>query len=165
MKLTTNQFQPCQHPSHEIRLRTLSNQSTAVHKQCLACGESLAGAISKSKFTPEQLAALPPYNDTLRQEYWDKKSAERKAAVDEELKALKVFNQAEYEEYLRSPEWRDKRDIVMKRDNYVCQGCLNARATDIHHKTYSHLYRELLFQLISVCRKCHKILHNREDEQ
>lgn len=57
--------------------------------------------------------------------------------------------------YMQTPKWRAKREAVMRRDNGVCQACLSARASDVHHLTYNHLFDEPLFDLIAVCRPCH----------
>jgi hypothetical protein len=60
-----------------------------------------------------------------------------------------------YEKYIVSPEWYVLRDIIMKRDGFVCQIC-NKPAEEVHHLTYKHLGNEHLFELISLCKKCHK---------
>ena len=70
-----------------------------------------------------------------------------------------VSRQLIYEAYLKSFEWHVKRDKALKRDNYICQGCLNKKAEVVRDKTYDHLGNELLFELVSLCRPCHKIAH------
>lgn len=69
----------------------------------------------------------------------------------------------QYEEYLRTDKWRNKRELVLKRDNYVCQACLTNKATQAHHKTYEHVFDEFLFELISVCKECHDLIHSKND--
>lgn len=64
--------------------------------------------------------------------------------------------QAWYQSYLRSPEWRDKRSKVMERAKGVCEGCLVARATEVHHTTYKHVGNEFLWELRAICRGCHE---------
>ena len=56
---------------------------------------------------------------------------------------------------MSSPAWAKKRDLVLKRDNYICQACLQEPATMVHHKTYIHFGDEPLFDLESVSDKCH----------
>jgi 5-methylcytosine-specific restriction endonuclease McrA len=63
-----------------------------------------------------------------------------------------------YNEYLNSPEWKEKREIVFKRDNNKCQSCLNKDATQVHHKDGQFRMNEPLFTLVSVCDKCHEII-------
>jgi 5-methylcytosine-specific restriction endonuclease McrA len=72
---------------------------------------------------------------------------------------------ADYDAYRQTPEWRERRRLVLERDNYVCQACRQRRATQAHHLTYKHLKREPLFDLVAVCKPCHDALHNRDQEQ
>ena len=60
-----------------------------------------------------------------------------------------------YDEYLQSDKWKAIRLKVLKRDNNLCQGCLEAPAQDVHHITYDNFGDELMFELLSVCRDCH----------
>src|SRR5262249_17294921 len=68
-----------------------------------------------------------------------------------------------YESYLSSPEWDDRRALVLKRARGICEGCGQVPATEVHHLTYSHVGNELLWQLVAVCRRCHARVHNPED--
>jgi 5-methylcytosine-specific restriction endonuclease McrA len=61
----------------------------------------------------------------------------------------------EYKEYLNSDKWKTKRERVLDRDNYLCQACLSAKATQVHHLTYSHVFNEPMFDLVSICKRCH----------
>ena len=65
-----------------------------------------------------------------------------------------------YARYLETSDWQIKRQQVLKRDNYICQGCLTNKATEVHHLTYDNVTDELLFQLVSVCRSCHDKIHS-----
>jgi hypothetical protein len=64
-----------------------------------------------------------------------------------------------YEEYLASAAWRRKRDLVMWRSGNICEGCLSAKATEVHHRTYDHVGDELLYELVAPCRACHGRAH------
>lgn len=69
------------------------------------------------------------------------------------------YSRREYrEEYLRSPEWRIRRDKIIARDP-VCTLCDANRSTDAHHLTYERIHFELETDLIGVCRDCHNIIH------
>jgi 5-methylcytosine-specific restriction endonuclease McrA len=72
-----------------------------------------------------------------------------------------TFDQDEYEEYLQSAEWAEIRDRVLERDDYICQGCLKEEATQVHHKTYDHVFEEFAFELIALCETCHARFHGR----
>ena len=61
----------------------------------------------------------------------------------------------EHSDYLRSYDWKNRRDRVLQRDGYMCQACLNNPATQVHHLTYKHWGNEPLFELVAVCKPCH----------
>lgn len=69
-----------------------------------------------------------------------------------------------YNAYLRSPEWREKSQAVLKRANFVCEGCGKARATQAHHVTYRHVGAEFLWELRAVCNACHERAHADHEE-
>jgi 5-methylcytosine-specific restriction endonuclease McrA len=64
-------------------------------------------------------------------------------------------------EYLKSDEWRRKRYVVLRRDNWHCVYC-GAPAAQVHHKKYArrNIGREPIEWLVSVCNSCHDSLHN-----
>ncbi len=63
-------------------------------------------------------------------------------------------------EYLKSDDWKRKRYIVLKRDNWRCVYC-GARATQVHHKRYAkNIGKEPIDWLVSVCDNCHNSKHN-----
>ena len=58
--------------------------------------------------------------------------------------------------YLKSDDWKRKRYVVLKRDNWRCVYC-GARATQVHHKRYAkrNIGKEPIKWLVSVCKPCH----------
>lgn len=64
--------------------------------------------------------------------------------------------------YLKSDEWRRKRYLVLKRDNWTCVYC-GGRATQVHHKKYliKKLGKEPIKWLVSVCKPCHDKQHSK----
>ncbi len=67
-----------------------------------------------------------------------------------------------YNEYIKTPKWREKRTIILMRDYNTCQGC-GQNATEVHHLDYAHLGEELNFELIAVCKTCHLRLHKEKE--
>ena len=63
--------------------------------------------------------------------------------------------------YLKSDDWRRKRYVVFRRDNWRCVYC-GAPATEVHHKKYAkyNIGREPIDWLVSVCKSCHDSMHN-----
>jgi len=64
-------------------------------------------------------------------------------------------------EYLNSEEWKRKRYVVFKRDNWQCVHC-GTPATQVHHKKYArkNIGKEPIEWLESVCKSCHESQHN-----
>jgi hypothetical protein len=58
--------------------------------------------------------------------------------------------------YMLSAEWARLRRIVFERARGICEACLEAEATEVHHTTYEHLFAEPAFDLRAVCRPCHE---------
>lgn len=65
-----------------------------------------------------------------------------------------------YHNYLKTDAWKSKAALVRKRDNNICQACLSAPAEEVHHLTYQNIFKEPLFELVSVCHACHSKIHN-----
>ena len=66
----------------------------------------------------------------------------------------------QYREYLKSDDWKRKRYVVLKRDNWTCQKC-GAKATQVHHLKYAkyQIGKEPIKWLVSLCKPCHKKQH------
>jgi hypothetical protein len=67
-----------------------------------------------------------------------------------------------YESYINSDEWKEKRKNILIRDNYICQICKTNKAVQVHHLTYKRLGNEQDFDLISVCLPCHELEHTKQ---
>jgi 5-methylcytosine-specific restriction endonuclease McrA len=65
-----------------------------------------------------------------------------------------------YRDYLKSDDWKRKRYVVLKRDNWRCVYC-GGRATQVHHTKYAkyNIGREPIEWLVSVCKDCHESIH------
>ena len=65
-----------------------------------------------------------------------------------------------YEEYIRSAEWRSVVARVRQRSHGVCERCGRGKHENTHHLTYSRLGAELMEDVIGVCTGCHRYLHS-----
>ena len=65
----------------------------------------------------------------------------------------------DFDEYMKSSMWREKREQILKRDGYKCTFCGTAKNLRVHHITYVNIPYEKDEDLITVCDKCHKKLH------
>lgn len=145
----------CAHQHRELRVRTIADGRQTLVNQCVRCGNTSlpiarATARSLSKKTP-----IPPHNDNLEPQWRAQKSAEYQKVFEKLAPALA----AEYESYLRSDVWRERRSAVLTRASNLCELCEKARAANVHHLTYVRLGNELLSDLLAVCESCHAILH------
>lgn len=68
-----------------------------------------------------------------------------------------------YQEYLKSEQWAEIREQVLRRDSYRCQWTGKAsRPGDplqVHHLTYERVGREEMQDLVTVCRSAHRAHH------
>lgn len=64
-----------------------------------------------------------------------------------------------YADYLKSQEWADRRERVLRRAGYRCEGCQDRPANEVHHLTYDHWGNEFLFELVAMCGECHSRWH------
>ena len=72
-----------------------------------------------------------------------------------------MMDTTDYRLYLTTETWQKKRDERLKIDNHVCQACLSAKASEVHHMNYFNIGSEnVLTDLVSVCHPCHRKIHN-----
>jgi len=157
---STGDREECECTTKIPRRRTYANGSDAIFEQCPDCGRG-GRALKKSLFTPEDIAAMGPWDDSFRLREMARYEQQREQFERAQLEREKAEKErrAKYNAYLATPEWRRRRLAVLKRDNWTCQGCLDAQAEQAHHLTYEHLENEFLWELVAVCLPCHRRLH------
>lgn len=64
-----------------------------------------------------------------------------------------------YQDYLKTPAWRQTRGKALRAANFQCSKCLAKRQLEVHHKTYERLGHERPEDLEVVCSGCHKGHH------
>jgi 5-methylcytosine-specific restriction endonuclease McrA len=154
----------CEHRTTRIVWTKYSNwgydyQKPQLRNYCDACGRFVGSALKHSlanddtPWLDREQAERPK---RMQIEYSEQLGADRERQAEQW--------RADYEAYLLSPEWDDKRALVLKRARGVCEGCGEVPATEVHHLTYSHVGNELLWQLVAVCRNCHARVHGIEDD-
>jgi hypothetical protein len=153
----------CKHPDKKIRQRKNKAGTFHFYQQCLTCGAPYGSAIKR---TPE-IEGSPAWDECLEKQYSDARETGRQSIYQTHVRKQKSGAEGfkrEYDLYLASPEWRVKRSKVLKRANGICEGCLERKATQVHHVTYKHVPNEFMFELIAVCADCHERLHANEHE-
>jgi hypothetical protein len=64
-----------------------------------------------------------------------------------------------YEEYLLTPEWRERADKAKARAGWRCQFCNSTDNLEAHHRTYERRGAERDEDLVALCDRCHGGLH------
>jgi hypothetical protein len=151
----------CDHPDRGLTRLVASSGITHFRIQCTGCGATLAYPRRQS-LSAAEMAGAPDFDPTIAEDWGVAKQSRfyELIAGGEEDGEDASEARAEYEAYLLTSEWRGKRTLVMKRCGGICEGCMTRRATQVHHKTYDHLYNELLFELVALCRDCHARVHH-----
>lgn len=82
-------------------------------------------------------------------------------------KYIGKINGIDYNTYINSLEWREKRTEVAERAKYKCHRCGKKiySGYHIHHKTYVRFGHELLSDLEFLCPDCHTKLHENRDKK
>lgn len=78
------------------------------------------------------------------------------------LKNGRVWSPSQYQEYLKSDHWQMKRERKLQQSGRKCQICGQNGRLHVHHNTYERLGQELDSDLLVVCEKHHKMIHNKE---
>lgn len=148
----------CDHADAPVVRFVASNGVVHWRRQCLRCGATVATPKAATLSDAER-ADAPTFNPEISRawqvRFCDRHAELRAEAIDDEL-ALK---RSRYAEYLESPEWARLRLRVLRRAEGVCEGCGLRTPTQVHHLTYDRIYREMLFDLVAVCRECHAAIH------
>jgi hypothetical protein len=148
---------------YEIRRRRLADGRETYWFQCDVCGHA-PKAVRQSAtevFAQKRIQGIPDFDDELREQfstavYFEVENIRAKRGQKQMQEQDRWWEK--YNRYLETPAWRMKRTKVFERDDYLCQACRHARATQVHHLTYDHAFNEPLFDLISVCDTCHNFI-------
>lgn len=83
---------------------------------------------------------------------------------DQEDKAEKTLpselKSMAYEEYLKTPEWQERRKKALANAKHRCQVCNSKDNLNVHHRTYERLGEELPSDLTVLCYECHGLFHS-----
>jgi transcription elongation factor Elf1 len=128
---------------------------------CTRCGE-LIEITSRENFkwvTTYQNTILCDDCKEIESSEW---SAENERHEREKAKRLNKLRNMSYQEYLRTPEWQERRNRHLKSAGYRCQVCNGSTPPlDVHHRTYERRGQEYYKDLIVLCRDCHGLYHKK----
>ncbi len=73
---------------------------------------------------------------------------------------LNELHRMPYTEYLYTPEWKRRREVMLEIAEYRCQACNRAGGLHVHHRTYERRGFERKADLIVLCADCHQVFHD-----
>lgn len=136
--------------------------------QCIECGQmgrfqgALPGGVAQAVSREDASKYEQEKEDERIQKFEEDRERRLQKEADERRREKETWWN-NYNEYLQSSTWRSKREKVLRRDAYVCQGCFSNNATQVHHLTYEHYNiepgSEPLFHLVAICKPCHDNYH------
>lgn len=157
----------CFNPDYETVSFVMSNGVVVARSQCKSCGQLHGNALGG--YSKEERESLPPYNKEKRDTFYNQRSELARVFYQRRTELTQKRHERQqrqwwqsYSDYLQSPQWKAKRELILKRDNYTCQACLKNRANQVHHKSYEFVDftgKEPCFDLIAICEECHVRLH------
>jgi hypothetical protein len=148
----------CRGDTAGVRYRTIANGTRQVVVQCLTCGTAYGsgGAIKKSDF--EDVSKIPLFDPELFITYREKWNALNRKEKELVRRQTDPWWTA-YEAALKSPEWEEQRQIVIRNAHGICEACWKNKAVQVHHLTYKLGFFPPLWLLKAVCLVCHDRLH------
>lgn len=148
------------HCSHDDRAIAIKKQKNGVRYcyQCQRCGE--IEMLRAGELTQSDRDGAVSFDKGIKERWWKARSSRAADLHGQSREQEKAEFDRWYQDYLTTPEWRSKRDAVLKRAGSVCEGCLKRAATEVHHLTYVRVGREMLFDLVAVCEICHREIHS-----
>jgi 5-methylcytosine-specific restriction endonuclease McrA len=78
------------------------------------------------------------------------------SVIEEQQRAAR---KAKHRAYLRSPEWKARRNEALLRAGGRCMDCGSSKNLYVHHLTYKRHGNELARDLRVLCRRCHRKRH------
>jgi hypothetical protein len=143
----------CTHEVREVRHRVIADGRSSFVSQCVRCGNTSSPI--KAHIAKQSGGNIPEYDYRLETRW----RAAKDLAYKEVREAIRPELKAEYEAYLRSPEWHQLRAAVFERCGGICEVCEDAAAKQAHHFTYERIGHEELADLLGVCKPCHELIH------
>lgn len=153
----------CDKSSNSILTKNVSSNGAMTFRyQCATCWQMVGDTVKKSNLGTIKIDSLPFFDHEKRKKYWENRAEEIKSEFEQKKEAERKEFFEWYNEYLLTPEWKQRRSLVMRRANGICEGCLSANAIHVHHTNYAHVGDELLFDLVALCEGCHSKAHGRD---
>ena len=88
------------------------------------------------------------------------------------MESTQIIQVSSYQELKTRPEWKKKRQEILRRDHFKCRNCGKTSDLEIHLKQYHFVMRNACFKLpweyrnnllITLCSTCHREGHKNFD--
>lgn len=137
----------------------MKNGVDILRKQCFDCG--YLNTLNYKRNFINNFTLIPYHNENLRNINKEKsiqKSHIKKVLFDYSQNRFNTEVEYYRNVYLKSDEWKHKRELIMDFYEWKCQEC-NNKATDLHHINYDNIFKEKFDDLKPLCRICHQNKH------
>lgn len=106
-------------------------------------------------------------NPAISKHFTDFNRRAKKAKQKEKIKKhaphlLHSEHKEKYLAYLKSPEWKNKRQLLFAERGKRCELCRGTVMIQVHHLTYERLFDEDLKDLQVLCMPCHQLQHQHD---
>lgn len=144
----------CEHDFMPVEFVT-STGGTQIRQFCKKCFHKTSKSEPKEKYAGKNLPrrTFEDY-DKFVTEFYKDDSTKYQDFIQSLMGDTGEPFKLRYQRYIDSPEWKALRENALKRDEYKCRIC-GAPAEEVHHLTYTHLEKEFIFELVSLCWNCH----------
>jgi hypothetical protein len=137
----------------------------SVKRQCRICQLSYEFVLtSRDHLKKIDLSNKDTCND-CNQRFAAVREAEINARIRTQAHRLYELRTMPYSDYLKTPEWKERRSHHLLSADYCCQVCSRSRnpenPLEVHHNTYERRGGECFSDLLVLCRECHSMYHEK----
>lgn len=125
---------------------------------------SITLLIEQFPITTDIKRKIPPLNIVVIDERGEQTSLAECIANVSVVQPCIVAPDWDYELYLKSKEWEQRRQEYFSKNGYKCNVCGSQHIIQLHHLNYNRLGYEKDSDLICLCSECHKLLHIYKDQ-
>lgn len=149
----------CPHTTTELRKKTDVTGRPRLHNQCITCGKRVGNRVSAKGYAPEFVESRPDVDEELVRSLWAEYHERLEPLKAAEMKRLLGEWRAFHQTYLKTVDWRFRREPVLRRAQGCCERCHVCEPLEVHHLHYDTAGNETPEDLIAVCRDCHEFYH------
>lgn len=157
------QSQACKH-DNQFTGKTVNAGGVDVYKRyCKGCGIATTQSLPYRTIASTTVTLIDnDKREALADTYISDRRDQLEDIANRAANRAQPVARAEYDNYLASAAWHERRSAVLDRCAGLCEGCRKRPARDVHHLSYQHIRAEFLFELVGLCRDCHDRWHEQD---